>query len=270
MAKSRNMKYLYMLGPAIDSFGLITQTAQDYFDGGDTLQREGMFAIAIRCLYDQDKITIADYLLYRKRYWNHLNRLYITCGNYKRHVDPAMWYSGNSVMSRDQWTPNVIAMGMLDLDDHNRKSFWGHGKRLWLFTTNTRRNYAYPPGHPKANAENSYRWKLPDLTILSCWGNHCRSHKAYLTYPLLCLTDLDLLVSSLIWLYKFRKTPNDTDILNHVNSLIQAQKIMPTPVSRLARKLLPVDVVLQKLKAYFSFDGPRIDLLFAEFLRNIW
>src|SRR5579859_8185611 len=95
-------KYLDILGPAIDSNGLITQTAQDNWDGGDTLQREGMFALAVRCLYDQDKILLADYLLLRQRYWNNLNNLKCCMGNYRRHTDPTMWYSDCNRMSRDQ------------------------------------------------------------------------------------------------------------------------------------------------------------------------
>lgn len=264
------MSLLEALGQCIDKFGLITQTAQDNWDGGDTAQREGMFAIAVRHLYDLDKIKLSEYLILRQRYWDSLNELECGWGNYRRHIDPSMWYFDSNRMSRDQWTPNAIAVGMLDLYDHRKRMFWGHGKRLWLFTTNTRRNHTYPPGHPKHAIDQDYSWKLPDLTLFSSWGYYIRSYKAYPAYPLLLLFDVDLLVGSLIWRWKFKNKPTDTDILNHCNGLIQAQKRMSTPLSWLARKIMNVDTVLSKLEGYFKFDGPRLDLVFKDFLKEIW
>ena len=264
------MNPLDLIGQCIDKFGLITQRENNNWDGGDTLQREGMFAIAVRYLYDLDKIKITDYLLLRKRYWDSLNELECGWGNYRRHIDHDMWYFDPDRMSRDQWTPNAIAVGMLDLYDHRKRMLWGHGKRLWLFTTNTRRNWVYPPGNPKHEADQDYSWKIPDITILSSWGYYIRSFHAYPLYPLLCLFDLELLGNSLLWRWKFQKRPEDTDILNHTNSLLQARKSMPTPLSWLARKILSADKILEKLQAYFEPAGPRIDLLFREFLKEIW
>lgn len=266
-----SQKYLDLLGPAIDSNGLITQTVKGYWDGGDSLNREGMFAIAIQCLYDQKKISLEDYTLLRKRYLDNLNRLEVNWGNYRRHIDSTMWYFYPNRMSRDQWTPNAIAVGLLDIEDHRKRMFWGHGKRLWFFTTNTRNNGVYPPGNPKYDAATQdYSWKLPDLTVLSAWGYYIRAYKAYPLYPLLLVFDVEMFANSLIWLYDFRTNPTNTDILNHTSSLIQARKSMPTPFSWLARKILSVDTVLSKLTAYFSVSGPRIDLVFADFLKEIW
>ncbi len=158
----------------------------------------------------------------------------------------------------------------MDLDDHKKWMFWGHGKRLWLFTTNVRNNGAYPPSSPKYTASNPWVWKLPDITVMSDWGLHIRAHKWYVLYPFLFAFDLSLLANSLIWLYNFKYDTTNTDILNQTNCLIQANKSMPTPVSWLARKILNVNTVMEKLAAYFAVDGPRLDLVFADFLKDLW
>ena len=266
-------KYFDLVKPAIDSFGLIAQLPSNSRDGGDTTQREGMFAIAIAYLSKLGKIDKSEYEELKKRYSANLDRLECCMGNLRRHTDPNMWYSDCDRMSRDQWTPNVIAMGMLDLKKHLWRMFLGHlFKRALLFTTNVRHNWVYPPDHPKydPNSDLTYKWKLPDITIMSCWGYYIRSFNCYLLYPLLLVLDLDLLVNSLIWVYKFKYVSKDTDILNHTNSLLQATWSMPTPVSWLARKLLKLDKVQDCLNRYFLPDGPALHKVFNEFLKEVW
>ena len=231
-----------------------------------------MFAIAIAYLHKLGKIDQVEYEQLKNRYKANLDQLECCPGNYRRHTDPNMWYSDCDRMSRDQWTPNAIAVGMLNIDDHRKRMFLGHLKRGLLFTTNVRHNWVYPPEHPKydPNSDLTYKWKLPDITILACWGYYIRSYKAWYLYPLLLLLDIDLLINSLIWLYKFKHVPKDTDILNHTNSLLQAKWTMGTPISWLARKILKLDKVQDCLNRYFLPDGPALHEVFREFLGEVW
>ena len=263
-------KYLDLVQPAIDSFGLIAQLPSNGRDGGDTAQREGMFAIAVAYLYKLKKTDPLEYAELKHRYEYNLERLDCGPGNILRHIDPTMWYSDSDRMSRDQWTPNVIAMGMLDLKPELKRMFFGHLKRALLFTTNTRRNHCYPDNHPKHMSDQDYSWKMPDITILSSWGYYIRGFRVWPLYPLLLITDLDLLVNSLIWIYKFAKAPEDTDILNHTNSLLQARWSMPTPISWIARKILKLEKVQDCLNRYFLNHGPALHEVFKDFLKEIW
>lgn len=263
-------KYFDLIKPAIDSYGLIAQLPSNNRDGGDTAQREGMFGIFIAWLYKLGKIDQVEYESLKKRYEDNLAKLECSWGNLKRHVDTSMWYSFCDRMSRDQWISNIIAMGMLSLKKALLKMLIGHLKRALLFTTNTRHNWVYPPEHPKHTPDQDYSWKLPDITVLACWGAYIRGFRALPLYPLLLIFDLDILFNSCIWLWKFKYKPNDTDILNHLNMILQARTSMPTPISWIARKMLNVNKVQECLNGYFLPDGPALHEISKDFLKDIW
>src|SRR5690606_36918964 len=134
--------------------------------------------------------------LVRVQHSDILYKLWINQGNYCRHPDPSKWYSKSDVMSRDQATPNVIAMGLTN----NRKLlldfFKGHLKRGLLFMTNTRHN---EPSNTKA--------KLPDVTGPEFWGYYIRGFKLWFLWPILLIFDLETLITSLTKLFK----KNDLD-----------------------------------------------------------
>lgn len=82
------------------------------------------------------------------------------------------------------------------------------------------------------------RWGLfpnKDFDGPSDWGNYIRALRAWYLYPLLWLTDLALIVESII--RNFSKITDSSDDLNHTVLLIQAQKVYPTLISWIARKL---------------------------------
>src|SRR5487761_305057 len=101
-----NNQYFDIIQPWIDQYGLI---AMKNGDEGDSCGREADFAICVRELYDQNKITVADYLLLRKRYWENISKLKQPRGSLSRGLIPNNFVSQDVVMSRDQWAPSIIA-----------------------------------------------------------------------------------------------------------------------------------------------------------------
>lgn len=253
-------KYLELVQPNIDSNGLI---ANNGGDEGDSSQREGSFAICIRELYDQGKVSLADYLLLRQRYWQNLLKLQCGSGSLRRGLG-SQWWSQDCVMSRDQWTPNAIAVGSMDLNENLWWMIKGHLKRGLCFATNT------CPDEVMASKSN---WKLPDLTVLSSWGYYIRSLRAYPLWPALLITDLELLANSIIIVSNSIWAPTNTDVSNHVNSIIQAKRRLPTPISWIARQILKLDRrgMQACLDAYFSpsLNAPALNKVYADLLPEV-
>lgn len=217
----------------VDSFGLIAESPISNRDGGDTFQREGMFAFAAWCLYRDGIISLYDYNLILIRYEIVCTKLK-SGWSYKRHSDPSMWYSSPDRMSRDQATPNVIAWGATG-SRRLKEFFKDHLKRGLLFTWNIRKNWVYPPSHPKYEKGMDYGLKVPDVTLFGFWAYYIRGFDmGWWLYPLLCLFDVDLLVNSALKVVA-SKNQKEADDLNHMVSLIYALKKYPTPFSWLAK-----------------------------------
>src|SRR5574337_1104454 len=131
-------KYFDMLNGNIDSFGVITQNANDSWDGGDTTQREGMFLCAMKYHYDAGRIGYQDWSDMANRYRNVIARLdYDAAWSLRRHPDLTKWYGDPDRMSRDQLTSNLCALGYCDKKEL-RWLLFRHAMRAMLFTTNTR------------------------------------------------------------------------------------------------------------------------------------
>jgi hypothetical protein len=248
-------KYLEVVRPAIDQYGIIAQLSGD---GGDSSQREGQFMLYSYAGYKQGKITKQEYDLIVARYLTTYDRLRKGCmpGEIRRHDGSEKWTDKNLRMSRDQWTPNAISIGLVGTLKQKFNLILGMAMRGFLFTTNIYSNGDQPTK------------KVPDLTLLSAWGFVMRWSPIF--WPLLFLTDLDLLFGSFIWLYRFKLSPGNTDILNHVNALIQAKYRCPTPISWLARKILPLDKVQDCLDRYFGTVGPALNVIAKDVLPEVW
>ncbi len=215
-----------------------------------------------RCGLNAGKITQSEFNQIKDRYLTNYKRLRQGCmpGEIRRHSDDSMWYDLNWRMSRDQWTPNVISLGICK--QFRADMILGMAMRGFLFTTNLIPNYV-------KKGEPGYKIKLPDLTAFASWGFVLRWCPLF--WPLLLVTDLDLLVNSILWYYRM-KDPNNTntDICNHLNALLQARFHSPTPVSWMARRMLDVDKVQDLLNRYYLPDGPALHLVAKDFLKEIW
>jgi len=270
------MKYFPLLLPSLEpKYELIAQPIDK--DPGDTAQREGMFAFGAYILHQMGKMDDAEFKWCADRYAQALDLLNDPNhdGFLRRYPDPSYWGGLSDRFSRDQSVPNVVAMGLLQRD-HLKRFFLEHLKhRALLFTTNTRRNWAWPPGDPRYDA-NEYRWKVPDLTFGSFHALYIRAFKAKWLYPLLLILDLDLLGGAIAKLF-YAKDPTNNDDLNHLITQYQADMIMPTPWSWLAKRVYrwrkyPANAGSATnpgqacLNAYFNGTnpGPRLDLVYAE------
>lgn len=212
----------------MDEKGFIVQLPEDPNPGGDTLHREGFMAVIAREAYDQNKMTLAEYLLWRERYYKNISILKDRqCkGNYARHWNITKWYGQFDRMSRDQETPNLAAFGGMDLEDLKKDMIEGSFKRAFLFTTNTRGN------------SDSPKRKLPDFTLFGSWALMIRMYKESKLKDLLSVFDLSLYASSLLWIFKFQFMKNDTDILNHWVSLVRSKRCNDTYFAREARAMM--------------------------------
>lgn len=274
------MKYFNIIKDWLDPrYNLITQPPP-YYDGGDTAQRCGMYAVGIELLYRLGKCDDQEYEFTKTRYEEVLQRLSDPWnpGFIRRYPDAYYWGGQSDRLSRDQAIPNVVAMGFM-----NRKRlsafFWGHLKsRALLFMTNTRNNWAWPPGHPEYN-EKDYKWKLPDVTLFSFWALYVRAYKNRLLYPLLCVFDVELLGSVLAKCFLYGRDKTKNDDLNLQIELLQSKVVMPTPLSMLAmliyRKCRPYPAnpgtatnrAQACLHAYFKNPGnpgPKLDEVYQE------
>jgi len=208
---------------------------------------------------------------------------------WRRHPDRSKWYGHPDRLSRDQATPLVIALG-----EYRRKGFCK--KELWIFIfkhilrlgfmTNTRRNWQYPTLE-EHNENNpwvtwNYSWKLPDFCGPEFFGLYVRGLNLWWLYPLLLLSDIENFVNTIIKCWFYGRNPKNSDDQNHILSLLQSQRHLPTPISWLSRivyvRYRPMAKPPQNpeyqtisgpqsaLRYYFAEEngGPPIDRVFKE------
>lgn len=256
-------KYLDILAPAIDPYGLIAQLPSQDRDGGDTSQREGMLMIHSWASNKEKCLPESDLQAIKSRYLSVYNRLRKGCmlGEIRRHDGSDKWYDLHLRMSRDQWIPNAIALGYVGSLRQKLSMICGMALRGFLFTTNLYNN-GTDPG-PK---------KIPDVTALSSWGIILRWLPIWTVLPWipLCILDLALLYGSYSLNKSYPTNPGDGNSLNQVNLLLQARYRFPTPASWLARKLLPLQSVLNDFDIYFGNGGPPMNVIARDFLEKSW
>jgi hypothetical protein len=164
-------------------------------DGGDTAQRTGMLFFQYR---DEEAFV------------NALDQLEIAPGIYVRHPYQAGFRNDPNRFSRDQQRALVIAMGSYRMDD-----------RLWRLA--------------KAHLARFGKYQNLDYLGPSHLGEYLRAFRAWPVYPLLLITDVGLVVSSID--IALTKDKDNVDDNNHVMALVQASQTMPTPISWLATRL---------------------------------
>jgi hypothetical protein len=251
-----------------DRWGMIVQANKD---GGDSCQRFGMYHLGIffgisfvRDFNLNDEWPFTGYMSYQKTI--SLLECPDSPDNYRRHPDPTKWYSDSDRLSRDQFIPLIIGLGLYSMKNELSGLFRRHlNKRFLLFSINTK-----PNGVPSSDPT----WKIPDLTLFSVWAlyirsfNRCRNkYMKYLT-PLLWVFDSAILVNSIIITIRGDLNPEETsDDLNHIITLLYALTNMPTPIAKLAKfiyKFRPK--TLPPACGYQSDFGPQtaLDYYFRE------
>lgn len=208
----------------VDKHGHIAQ-GPPHRDGGDSFSFAGQVMVAFYARHHFKKTGDAEYIYQREQYLKRLDKLRYGYGIYLRHNVEPEWATKPDRMSRDQMTANIAAMGFLE-----------QNSKLWVmllflifrlgFATNTR-----------ANGKLKAPWKLPDFCGPKILGMFIRALKLYPLYPLLLLTDLHMLIDSIVQIIGAKKNPEDTNETNHIVSLLQSTITMPTLISYLARKI---------------------------------
>jgi hypothetical protein len=209
------------------------------------------------------------------RYCSIVNNLNDNGWSLRRHPDATKWYHDTNRMSRDQWVPNIVSLGIVE-----RSLLWKmalkHMLRLGLLTTNTRENGAVRDNNPSMSLWQrmkyavglynpgipTYAWKLPDITDPSIWGAIIRGLNLKILWPLLLLSDLILVGNALMMLYG---SPTD-DQNTYQMLLLQSNYILSTPVSKLALWIYKKTNPISALNAYFApaNNGPAMNQVYQE------
>jgi len=222
----------------VDSYSVIVQKDMD---GGDSLQREGMYAFGKRLLYNSNNNTVAVTPPASRRIASTdvMDNFEVQPGIYVRHPDYTKWYSNPDTTSRDQLLP-VIAY-CAAYEDY---------PRLWrLFKATAGRGFFAQNTIRIGDGENDT--KLPDPMQLNV-AQFIRAGGWWTAplYPLLFIFDSYELVGTVLaalplhfkddHLIPRKKNLNDVDDNNIVIQHLLAAVYKPTPISELNRYLYSV------------------------------
>ena len=211
-----------------DKWGLLVQAPFRNHDGGDSCSRTGTYYFLSGLL----RPIRFPMLRLQFRSFVRLIEAPMHRDHYMRHPDPSRWYGdihrGWEYFSRDQAVPLVLGMGLYKC----YSELWGftlEWLKRFMWMTNYRENGSDP---------RKDRNRIPDFApqLLGCIIRSFYPYSLSL-YPLLLITDLELLFSALIKVLgqnHMRKMLNG-DQQNYTLRLIQAQYFLPTPLSALAR-----------------------------------
>lgn len=218
----------------VDAYALIVQ--QDG-DGGDTLQREGMYAFGkwLRYNSSNNSVVITE-PPGREDPGKIMNKLEVEPGVFVRHPDPNKWYSNPKTTSRDQIVPLIAYCAA-----------YRDYPRLWRLFKNIAKRGMFLQNTKRAG-EGHMEFKVPD-TMIARLGLFIRAGGWYTApfYPLLFFTDSIELAGTILnqipihWEQtnkRFRwKDLRDVDDNNTVIAHLLAAKFKPTPISWLDRRL---------------------------------
>lgn len=265
------MKFFPIIESGLEpKYKMLAQPAPGY-DTGDSIQREGMYMLAVEALNIMGLCDDAEYYFAFERY----NRILDLVadpkhrGLIRRYPDTSVWEGQSDRLSRDQATTNVISMGFTS--PRRLKAFFkAHLKySLGFFMNNTHDNGLMPD-------DIGYVWKFPDLTLIGFWSLYIRAFMRFT--PLLWVFDLSLVLNSLLKVHVYAvENSSNSDDLSHIAALLQSELRAPTPLSRLAMriyshrpypKLKPGQTASNPaqacLIAYFRGDdpGPKLEEVF--------
>jgi hypothetical protein len=222
----------------IDAYQLIVQKDMD---GGDTLQREGMYAFGKSLLYDMKSNTVfvEQGMPPRPSPEQIMNTLEVEPGIYIRHPDPKKWYSNPLTTSRDQLIP-VIAYCAAHEDY----------ARLWRLFTATLSRGMFAQNFLRIG-DGEYDLKIPDpMPLTIALFIRAGGWWTIPLYPVLIVTDGIELMNTLFtalplhWkddhLIPRLRSPDDVDDNNAIIQHLMAIKFKPTPVSELNRYVYSV------------------------------
>jgi hypothetical protein len=222
----------------IDAYAIIVQADMD---GGDSLQREAMYAFGQKLVYNTNIQTIKfdGKIIRRPSSEFILNKLEVQPGIYIRHPDSSKWYSNPETTSRDQVLP-VIAY-CAAYEDYDR---------LWRLFKSTVKRGMFAQNFVRIG-EGETAKKIPDPMHLNL-AQFIRAGGWWTAvfYPFLWIFDLVELFGTLIsilpfefkddYLYPTLKDGDDVDDNNKIIQHLIAANYKPTLISELSRYIYSV------------------------------
>lgn len=217
--------YYEMVQPYRDRFGLITQK-DEYMDGGDAAHRTAIFYYGLYLLFEKNENELKNI---KAHFLQDLKKLRNGPGRYVRHPDTEKWYSNPNNFSRDQNTPLIIALGAFG-ETAEITANLGQIIDSFNFYPNKLKNWT--------NEEKVFPYDFRDLAPPSDWGMYIRALNEKNYNHLLYFTDLQLLGNALTRIVISYYDPKDTsDDINYTLQLLQADRVMPTFISKFSKWL---------------------------------
>lgn len=233
-------------------------------DGGDSCHRVGMYFTLLGLMgpTQNGKYPFSTHDHFCKMFSKH----HVAPGIFVRHPNADWDASDWDRMSRDQLHPMIMAAGLWK-KAQLKAITKGHLKRGFVFTNNTRRNGANKRNHGimEAGEVRNYNWKIPDPTGPEIWAIFIRAWGAWFLWPLLLIFDLESLFGSIKW----RLWPTHNIAMNHCLVTLYSAKRLPTPVSWLSRKIMPVERLILLIEDHFT-DFPNDMIFFGPMFRDAW
>lgn len=211
-------------------------------DGGDTSFLMGSYYLALNMMSKARPLYLFSSMTHQEDNFKRLRHSFTV---YRRHPDPAKWYSDRYRFSRDQQKTVIAAESYNPASWRRVLPFMlRHAMRLFLFDAKLKDN-------------GNDNWKFPTLTGPTIWASYVRylinmwGSVFYLLYPLLIIFDIELLVN--LWI-KSTIDKDDNDVLNHIAYSVWFHQVAPTPWTYLNLKLMDTANFLDRLNKYFD-DG---------------
>lgn len=215
----------------IDEYGLPCQVEGNHtFGGGDTANRIGLIGVANYFAKGIHTAGVeADQEQGNAMVTSMLSKIEVKSGIMVRHPEPNEWWSQPRFFSRDQQSAVVIGAGLTGNLDLVRRLMKQHLKRFGFY-----QNFQIN----KTDVDGKKKLVQGDIASPEHFSFYVRALKQRCAYPLLLLGDVFTLINSLVIVYKSIRNADDTsNDLNHICALLLAKKVMPTPISWLARKI---------------------------------
>ena len=216
----------------MDPTGIIGQSGYPMshnggIDGGDSINRMAHYRFLINANKKiGNNIGDRESLPNRSGIHHEVDLMRFECkikGVYRRHHDPDHPYNAgycNGIydgnQSRDQETPNLIAMGVFKMKKRVLKLLQRYAQRGFFFCNNVRKNgtgapYKYPTSLKtfcisiirlfNKKYKSDFDWKFPDPVFMEFYACalRCFPILSYILYIPLHILDLETLIGSLIW-----------------------------------------------------------------------
>jgi len=215
------MLFKQNLSDYLDDYDLVVQKDKD---GGDTANKIGLLGVASYFLKD---VTLKNYVN------NSLVKLIVSTEPLLmvRNPKPRVFWSDPNHFSRDQQSAVVLGAALTDRLELVKDLAKAHLKRYGAY-----QNFQLFGKTEDVNGKTTP--VKGDIASPEHLGYYARALNLYVFYPLLYVSDLFMLINSIVIVIKSHRDPDDTsNDLNHIAALLFTKVKQPTLLSWLARQV---------------------------------